>query len=54
MNSMSPQIERNISRLLCDPPEMNRDSDVCPPTKDPSTVNIQVEPKLCPLAIVKY
>ncbi|GAU25957.1 hypothetical protein TSUD_373580 [Trifolium subterraneum] len=53
-NSVRPQIDRNLSHLLCDPPQMNQDLDVCPPTKEPSLVNIQVEPELCPLAIVKY
>jgi hypothetical protein len=51
---MPPQIAKNLSNLLCDPLEMNRDTDVCPSTKDPSTINIQTEPELCPLAIMKY
>jgi hypothetical protein len=54
MNSVPPQICGNLSHLLCDPPQMGRDLDVCPPTKDSSTINIQAEPELCPLAIVKY
>ncbi|XP_045786550.1 uncharacterized protein LOC123881847 [Trifolium pratense] len=54
MNFVPPQIDSNISHLLTDSQQMNRDLDVCPPTKDPSTVNIQSEPELCPLAIVKY
>jgi hypothetical protein len=54
MNSVPPQIGGNLSHLICDPPQMDRDLDVCPPTKDPSTINIQAEPELCPLAIVKY
>jgi hypothetical protein len=52
-NSLFLQIDISLSHLLSDLPEMNRDSDACPQTKDPFTVNIQVEPELCPLAIVK-
>lgn len=54
MNSKPPQIDRNLSHLASDPPRMNNDLDVCPPTTEPSSVKVQLEPEFCPLAVVKY
>ncbi|XP_004517273.2 uncharacterized protein [Cicer arietinum] len=53
-NRMHSQFDSNILNLLSDPPQMKKDLDVNPPTKKPSPVIVEVEPELCPIAVVKY
>ncbi|CAL5189672.1 unnamed protein product [Lathyrus oleraceus] len=55
MNSVLPQIDRNLSHPVSEPPRMNNDLYVCPPTTEPSpAVKLQLEPEFCPVAVVKY